>query len=177
MKCYHPCGCEEDPCPRHGPRCTNPPLPQGLCAEHGCRRCGGVILADTEDWERPVCYDCFHELGEPTTDPSVLLDDQAYMYSEVPGRRVHGVVLYRDGTIEDIYDMDDFIHHFGGLKEDHVIRKLELVSDPPGGVIIEEVDVKFERAIPSAISKLMHVEPADELPEPYNGPWPPVEQF
>ena len=31
--------------------------------------CGGIILADTEDWNVPVCYDCYVELGEPEEEP------------------------------------------------------------------------------------------------------------
>jgi hypothetical protein len=53
------------------PDCANPPFDRGpQCQEHGCRRCGGIILADTEDWERPACADCFFELGRPTKEPN-----------------------------------------------------------------------------------------------------------
>ena len=31
--------------------------------------CGGIILADTEDWTVPVCYECWVKLGEPEQDP------------------------------------------------------------------------------------------------------------
>ena len=126
MECYHPCGCPESPCPRHGPRCTNTPLLLGLCAEHGCSRCGGVILADTEDWKRPACYDCFFSLGEPTTDPDMkLIDDQAYMYPEVP----------------DLYT-----------------TKMEWLGDDGNVVMVSEpVDIKFERVIPSVLSKLTQI--------------------
>lgn len=27
--------------------------------------CGGIILADTEDWDIPLCYECYLEIGEP----------------------------------------------------------------------------------------------------------------
>lgn len=27
----------------------------------GCSKCGGVILADTEDWENPLCYSHYHQ--------------------------------------------------------------------------------------------------------------------
>ena len=30
----------------------------GYCAEHGCCLCGGVMLADTEDWKVYLCFDC-----------------------------------------------------------------------------------------------------------------------
>lgn len=26
--------------------------------------CGNVILVDTEDWEVPLCHDCFEELNK-----------------------------------------------------------------------------------------------------------------
>ena len=30
--------------------------------------CGGIILADTEDWSTPLCYSCFYELTIKTKD-------------------------------------------------------------------------------------------------------------
>lgn len=41
----------------------------GGCKLHGCHACGGVILADTEDWKHPRCNSCFVALGEPDYDP------------------------------------------------------------------------------------------------------------
>jgi hypothetical protein len=32
--------------------------------------CGGIILADSEDWETPVCNEHFEALGEPTKEPT-----------------------------------------------------------------------------------------------------------
>lgn len=26
--------------------------------------CGGIILADTEEFEKPMCYECFERVGE-----------------------------------------------------------------------------------------------------------------
>jgi len=41
------------------PDCSNPKFKKGpLCIEHGCQRCGGIILADTEDWDAPLCAEC-----------------------------------------------------------------------------------------------------------------------
>jgi len=31
--------------------------------------CGGVILADTEDWETPRCYECWEKMGSPEQEP------------------------------------------------------------------------------------------------------------
>jgi hypothetical protein len=31
--------------------------------------CGGIILADTEDWKTPLCDECYTALGEPKEDP------------------------------------------------------------------------------------------------------------
>jgi len=44
-----------------------------LCAACGCARCPegsrGIILADSEDWRRPVCPDCFDAVhGNPDWD-------------------------------------------------------------------------------------------------------------
>lgn len=27
-----------------------------------CFKCGGIILADTEEWNKPLCYSCFDEV-------------------------------------------------------------------------------------------------------------------
>lgn len=35
--------------------------------------CGGVILADTEDWAVPICNECYEALGEPKTEPGLSL--------------------------------------------------------------------------------------------------------
>lgn len=75
MRCLYPCGCDEDPCPHHGPKCTNTPLPLGLCAEHGCTKCGGVILVDTEDWDSPLCYDCWLDFMETNDEARVVLQE------------------------------------------------------------------------------------------------------
>lgn len=32
--------------------------------------CGGIILADTEDWETPVCDEHYEALGEPAKEPT-----------------------------------------------------------------------------------------------------------
>ena len=34
--------------------------------------CGGIILADTEDWSTPLCYSCFYELTIKTKDMQKL---------------------------------------------------------------------------------------------------------
>lgn len=38
------------------------------CLAHRCQRCkrpgwNGAILADTEGWAEPLCYDCWEALG------------------------------------------------------------------------------------------------------------------
>ena len=83
MKCYHP-------------SCTNTPLLMGLCVEHGCTRCGGVILADTEEWAKPLCYECWHALGDTE---SMITDDQAHMYPDIPvGARLTKVPQKHEGV-------------------------------------------------------------------------------
>lgn len=31
--------------------------------------CGGIILADTEEWKTPLCFGCWEELGSPEKEP------------------------------------------------------------------------------------------------------------
>lgn len=38
----------------------------------GCALCGGIILADTEDWQTPLCPACYSALGEPEREPPIL---------------------------------------------------------------------------------------------------------
>jgi hypothetical protein len=59
-----------------------------LCKEHGCHYCGMVQLADCEDWDHPLCFDCFVLMGEPVREPewkSVLMI--AEDFDEIPGRK------------------------------------------------------------------------------------------
>lgn len=39
--------------------------------------CGGVILADTEDWKSPLCNSCYEDLGQPATDPEQIDEAQS----------------------------------------------------------------------------------------------------
>lgn len=39
-------------------KCPGPPLPQ----KKKCSICDGVILADTEDWENPLCPNHYDEM-------------------------------------------------------------------------------------------------------------------
>lgn len=36
----------------------NDTFERGYCPEHGCCICGGVMLADTEDWKVQLCESC-----------------------------------------------------------------------------------------------------------------------
>ena len=38
------------------------------------KECGGVILADTEDWKIPVCNACYEGLGNPKQEPHYHTD-------------------------------------------------------------------------------------------------------
>lgn len=33
-----------------------------MCHEHGCHVCGGIMLADSEDWEVTLCPTHFEQL-------------------------------------------------------------------------------------------------------------------
>jgi len=35
----------------------------------GCSICGNPIMAETEDWENPVCTDHWEEMGSPAEEP------------------------------------------------------------------------------------------------------------
>lgn len=45
-----------EPCQREavGPGC--------YCVDHGCCLCGGVMLADTEDWKVHLCVECYSDV-------------------------------------------------------------------------------------------------------------------
>lgn len=35
-----------------------------------CSKCGYIVLADTDEWKNPLCYDCWHEIGKPAVEPT-----------------------------------------------------------------------------------------------------------
>jgi hypothetical protein len=35
-----------------------------MCRACGCHLCGGIMLADTEDWPHPLCPTCFEDLED-----------------------------------------------------------------------------------------------------------------
>lgn len=37
----------------------------------GCSKFGGSILADTEDWLRPLCVECWIAIGSPEVEPKI----------------------------------------------------------------------------------------------------------
>ena len=49
--------------------------------------CGGVILADTEDWKIPVCCNCWEEIGSPIDEPVILKKLQAEIEIKKQGVR------------------------------------------------------------------------------------------
>ena len=62
-----------------GEPCTNRRVADGpWCSEHGCGSCGGVMLADTEDWPVHWCPDC---LGVNLVDVVEWITMQAAAYS------------------------------------------------------------------------------------------------
>jgi hypothetical protein len=67
----------------------------GYCVEHGCCLCGGVMLADTEDWKVYLCDECLADFNTGATDSRLVdLIDAAYE----AGRR---------SVIGDTSDVDD----------------------------------------------------------------------
>lgn len=44
--------------------CEKVPFEDGtMCRACGCHLCGGIVLADTEEWPHPLCASCFEDLG------------------------------------------------------------------------------------------------------------------
>ncbi len=39
-----------------------------------CSKCGGIIIADTEDWFMALCYSCWTEIGQPANEPQPAED-------------------------------------------------------------------------------------------------------
>ena len=74
----------------------------GYCIEHGCCLCGGVMLADTEDWRVHLCDECLHAFTEGLYDH--LWDEWIGRLIEVAyeaGRKsVIGGVLEPDEVVE-----------------------------------------------------------------------------
>jgi hypothetical protein len=49
--------------------CKNPGIGEhGYCIEHGCCLCGGVMLADTEDWKVHLCFECLQLIVDNDTE-------------------------------------------------------------------------------------------------------------
>jgi hypothetical protein len=45
--------------------CKNAIFQDGpMCREHGCHVCGGIILADSDEWIHPLCPECFEEFEQ-----------------------------------------------------------------------------------------------------------------
>lgn len=85
-----------EPCPNEGIG------EHGYCTEHGCCACGGVMLADTEDWKVHLCADCFflftNDGAHPArTDKVQRLIDAAY---EAGRKSVIGAPLEPDEVVE-----------------------------------------------------------------------------
>lgn len=106
-----------------------------------------------------------------------------------PKREVQGVVVFHDGSHENIYSHEDLERHFGRTDKSPLlagITKLSAISreeleamvspykvvdpdivswpvstshepDPDGVVIVEELDVEFERAVPVALKKSVEI--------------------
>jgi len=53
---------------------------RGYCIEHGCCLCGGVMLADTEDWKVHLCAECYGDFNPDGWNEAhvVKLIDAAY---------------------------------------------------------------------------------------------------
>lgn len=76
--------------------CPNEAVAPGCyCAEHGCCLCGGVMLADTEDWKVHLCHYCLlHFRNGPYVEKLI---DAAY---EAGRKSVIGGPLESDAEVE-----------------------------------------------------------------------------
>jgi len=75
----------------------------GYCIEHGCCICGGVMLADTEDWPVYLCGECYLGIVEDS--------ETGYLQKDV-AQKLEGVVraAYEAGrrsVIGDTSGVDD----------------------------------------------------------------------
>lgn len=52
--------------------------------------CGGIILADTEEWKTPLCNGCFEAIGSPRNEP-----DQTSVVVVSENGRIVGVTTVR----------------------------------------------------------------------------------
>lgn len=66
--------------------------------------CGGIILADTEEWEIPLCYSCFRKY-ELTPNEKLLLRqivDTILKTISKKDRRFDGEVIFKFSTVDGI---------------------------------------------------------------------------
>ena len=52
-----------------GSAMTNSPKSGGDLQKPDRCPCGGIMLADTEDWQVPLCHSCWNDIGEPSFEP------------------------------------------------------------------------------------------------------------
>jgi hypothetical protein len=57
--------------------------------------CGGIILADTEEWRLPRCYSCWEKMGSPAIEPAL-----SQASDDGSGR-------FRDPSLEEVQEKKD----------------------------------------------------------------------
>jgi hypothetical protein len=73
-----------------------------------CTRCGDpILLADTEEWKKPLCFDCWFEAGSPEKEPEKELKSMGTTKQEIAGWFDRGVAA---GNTHVVVVCDTFSH-------------------------------------------------------------------
>jgi hypothetical protein len=74
-----------------------------FCPEHGCVLCGGVMLADTEDWKVHLCFECWASVTEGRKSPHSRSSQEAALVKLIDAAYERG----RRSVLGDPQEGDD----------------------------------------------------------------------
>lgn len=93
-------------------------------------QCGGIILADTEDWLRPLCHTCWQDQGEPEVEPKSEARNyrQWYLRDNFYARNVLHPVGDIFGTQIDVHAIEIKAYTDLLAKHERVLQMLEIAK-------------------------------------------------
>lgn len=115
-----------------------------MTTKSGCTKCGGIILADTEDWFSPLCHTCWQDQGEPEVEPK----SEALEMTEIKRR------LVNCPECKNVFGVESLTPEYASLLEKHerVLQMLEIAENAlefyADGKHLEEKDHEIIQVIP-----------------------------